>query len=476
MQVKEINQGERDAGRSDSRYGHRHAVLFIVLVAVFMAVIDGTVVNIALPTMTRSFAVDLENTQWTVTAYLITMTSLLLVFGKVSEYIGRARLFFVGIIIFTASSLACGLATTLSGLIFFRVLQGAGAAMLFSISSALIFETAPHAEQGRSMGYLGSTVAIGSIAGPVVGGLIVDTLGWQYCFFINIPIGILLVIAAVRYLRFEKTSSAPFSLDLPGAAMMTSAFVFLILGLGNLAADTEITPVTILFFCACVLLFFFFVLHERRCAAPLLDLSIFSVSRFSLPLIGLLFVFIANFIMIVVGPFYFEGVLDYRPAQVGLAFLISPALIMIVAPISGTLFDRYRTRYLATAGVCVVAFAFALLSIFTLDGNVTGILCAFVLAGIGNGFFQSPNNTAIMSALPREKIDIASSVTATARNLGMALGVSFGSILLSVQFLQAGYFGDVLHVAPSLLATSTSHIMIVCCLLCGVVALISLRR
>ena len=472
----ETTTGGLDAGTADPRYGHRYAVLFIVLVAVLMAVIDGTVVNIALPTMTRSFAVDLADTQWTVTAYLITMTSLLLVFGKVSEYTGRARLFFVGIIIFTASSLACGLATSLAQLIFFRVLQGTGAAMLFSISSALIFETSPVSEQGRSMGYLGSTVAIGSITGPVVGGLVVDTLGWQYCFFINIPIGILLVIAAARYLRFGKKRSAQFSLDLPGAVMMTSAFVFLILALGNLAADTVITPVTLLFFGAFVILFGMFVVHEQRCAAPLIDLSIFSVSRFSLPLIGLLFVFVANFMMIVVGPFYFEGVLDYRPAQVGLVFLISPALIMIVAPIAGTLFDRYRSRYLATAGMCITAAAFAMLSIFTLNGNVTGILCAFVLAGIGNGFFQSPNNTTIMSALPRQKIAIASSVTATARNLGMALGVSFGSILLSVQFLSGGYSGDVLNVAPSLLAASVSHIMILCCFLCVIVALLSLRR
>ncbi len=472
----EIPAQATTAGTADPRYGHRYAVLFIVLVAVLMAVIDGSVVNIALPTMTRYFAVDLADTQWTVTAYLITMTSLLIVFGKVSEYVRRARLFFVGIIVFTASSLACGLSGSLSQLIFFRVLQGTGAAMLFSISSALIFETSPVSERGRSMGYLGSTVAIGSIAGPVVGGLIVDSLGWEYIFFINIPIGILLVIAAARYLRFDEKRADQFSLDGRGAVMMTAGFVFLILALGNLADDTVITPVTVFCFLAFATLLVLFIRYERHCPTPLVDLSIFSYAKFSRPLIALLLVFIANFMIMVVGPFYFEGVLNYRPAQVGLVFLISPALIMVVSPVAGTLFDRYRSRYLGVFGMIVVALACAIFSYCTLTQNVPFILLAFVLAGIGNGFFQSPNNTVLMSALPKEKIATASSVTATARNLGMALGISFGSILLSVQFLLAGDTGDVLTVAPSLLATSVSYIMALCCAICLIVAILTLKK
>ena len=461
---------------ADPRYGHRYAVLLIVLVAVLMAVIDGTVVNIALPTMTRYFAVDLADSEWTVTAYLITMTSLLIVFGKVSEYIGRARLFFVGIIVFTASSLACGLSGSLSQLIFFRVLQGTGAAMLFSISSALIFETTPVSERGRAMGYLGSTVAIGSIAGPVVGGLVVDSLGWEYIFFINIPIGILLTITAIRYLRFDQKQAEQFSLDWQGAVMMTAGFVFLILALGNLADDTVITPVTVFFFVASAALFVLFVRNERHCLTPLVDLSIFECRKFSRPLLALLLVFIANFMIMIVGPFYFEGVLNYRPAQVGLVFLISPALIMVVSPFAGTLFDRYRSRYLGVFGMMVVALACAMFSYFTLTQNVPYLLLAFVLAGIGNGFFQSPNNTVLMSVLPKEKIATASSVTATARNLGMALGVSFGSILLSLQFLMAGDTGDVLTVPPSLLATSVSHIMALCCVICLIVAGLTAKK
>ena len=460
-----------------SPFRHRYAVLIIVLASVLMAVIDGTVVNIALPSMTRFFAVDLSDSQWTITAYLITMTSLLLVFGKVSEYVGRARLFFIGIIIFTASSLACGLSTGLPELILFRVIQGAGAAMLFSISSALIFATTPPAERGRAMGYLGATVAIGSIAGPIVGGFVVDSLGWQYIFFINIPIGLLLIAAAAAYLRIDEKRTSALSLDWYGSIAMITMFVTLIIALGNLADTGGITPTAIISGVISLIALALFILYERRCTFPLLDLSVFSNRAFLFPVIAVLLAFVANFMMAVVGPFYFEGVLEYRPSQVGLVFLVSPVVMVIVAPIAGSLYDRHPTRNYAALGMGIASIAFFLLSYCALIRYLPGIIVAFVLFGIGFGLFQSPNNTAIMSALPKEQLSTASSVIATSRNLGMSLGVSLGSILLSFQLMAAGYDGDVITADPMLLAISISRIMAVSAVLClFVILLSSLKR
>ncbi len=459
-----------------SPYGHRYAVLFIVLFAVLMAVIDGTVVNIALPSITRYYSTDLADTQWTITAYLITMTSLLLVFGQLSDYIGRARLFFIGICIFTASSLACGLSADLPSLIFFRILQASGAAMLFSISSALIFSTTPASERGRAMGYLGSTVAIGSIAGPVLGGFIVDSLGWQYIFFINIPLGMLLIIAALKFLQFGTREQPVLTLDIHGSVAMVGTFVSLILVLGNLSADLAITPVIIVEGMVFFASLGFFLWHEKRCPDPLLNLSLFSNRMFLLPVIGLVLVFTANFMMAVVGPFYFEGVLGYYPSQVGLVFLINPAVMVIVAPAAGALYDRYPKRNFSSAGMLITSLAFLMLAYFAITRQVPGMLFAFVLFGIGVGLFQSPNNTTIMSALPRQHMAVASSVTATGRNLGMALGVSFGSILLTLQLGSAGYHGAVLDADPALLAISISRIMVVSAILCILVALLTLKR
>ena len=456
-----------------SPFRHRYAVLIIVLASVLMAVIDGTVVNIALPSMTRFFAVDLSDSQWTITAYLITMTSLLLVFGKVSEYFGRARLFFIGIIIFTASSLACGLSTGLPELILFRIIQGAGAAMLFSISSALIFATTPPAERGRAMGYIGATVAIGSITGPVVGGFVVDTLGWQYIFFINIPIGILLIAAAAAYLRIDENRTASFSLDGYGSAAMIVMFVSLIIALGNLADTGGITPTAIISGAVSLIALALFIRHERRCPAPLLDLSVFSYGAFLFPVIAVMVAFVANFMLAVVGPFYFEGVMGYSPSQVGTIFLVSPVIMVIVAPIAGSLYDRHPTRNYAVLGMGIATIAFLLLSYCALTRSLPGIIVAFVLFGIGFGLFQSPNNTAIMNALPKEQLSTASSVIATSRNLGMALGVSLGSILLTFQLLTTGYGGDVITADPTLLAISISRIMAVSAILCVFVILLS---
>jgi len=441
-----------------------------------MAVIDGTVVNIALPSITRHYSTDLADTQWTITAYLITMTSLLLVFGQLSDYIGRARLFFVGICIFTASSLACGLSANLPSLIFFRILQASGAAMLFSISSALIFATTPASERGRAMGYLGSTVAIGSIAGPVLGGFIVDSLGWEYIFFINIPLGMLLIIAALKFLQFGTRDQPVLTLDIHGSLAMVGTFVSLILVLGNLSADLAITPLIIVEGMVFFASLGFFVWHEKRCPAPLLNLSLFSNRMFLLPVIGLVLVFTANFMMAVVGPFYFEGVLGYYPSQVGLVFLINPAVMVIVAPAAGALYDRYPKRNFSSAGMLITSLAFLILAYCAITRQVPGMLFAFVLFGIGVGLFQSPNNTTIMSALPRQHMAVASSVTATGRNLGMALGVSFGSILLTLQLGSEGYHGAVLDADPALLALSISRIMVVSAILCILVALLTLKR
>lgn len=460
----------------DPRYRHRYAVLLIVLVAVIMAVIDGTVVNIALPTMTRFFAVDLADTQWTITAYLITMTSLLLVFGKVSEYTGRARLFTFGIFIFTASSLACGLSQNLSELVIFRVMQGAGAAMLFSISSAVIFATTPPEERGRAMGYIGSTVAVGSILGPIVGGFVVDALGWEYIFFINIPIGIVLILAALRYLRLDEIRSKKLDLDWHGSAAMILMFIALIYALGSIAAETMVTPVAIGAGIVFLAAFFIFIRHERHCPAPLVDLSIFANPSFFFPIIALVIVFIANFMMAVVGPFYLEGVMGYHPSQVGMIFLINPAAMVVIAPIAGWLYDRRKTPLYATAGMVISALAFFILAFCAITRNIAGIIGGFALLGIGVGLFQTPNNTAIMSALPAKHLSVASSVTATGRNLGMALGVSLGSILLSVQLAMSGYRGEVMSADPSVLASAVSSIMVLSGVLCVMVTLLTLKK
>lgn len=442
--------------------GHpdRRMIMFIILIGIAMAVVDGIVVSIALPTMTSFFGVPVAQSQWVITAYLVTETSLLLIFGKVAEYVGKSRLFLVGFAIFTASSLACGLSTSLSGLILFRIVQATGAAMVFSISAAIIFEIFPKGEQGRAMGYIGATIAIASIAAPMLGGFITDTLGWEYIFLINVPIGVVLLILAIRFLKLPETPSSTRTLDWVGGVTMVIGMASLIMMLGELAMEVTISGAMVVYLVLFLVSTTLFLIVEHRHENPLLDMSVFRNRTFLLANISMILLFIGFFMVNIVGPFYFEGVLGLKPSQVGLVFLIAPIIMVIASPISGWLYDRHPSRYSAAAGITISGASLLYLGWAAYSMDLTLIVLGFVPMAIGNALFQSPNNTEIMRALPLEKVGTASSVSATVRNLGMTLGVSLSSILLTFQLQSAGYAGPVIGAPPAFLVASISTIMI----------------
>ncbi|MEN6342228.1 MAG: MFS transporter [Methanospirillum sp.] len=433
---------------------NRYAILAVVLAGVFMAVLDGVVVAIALPTITTHFGVNLDSTQWVITAYLLTMTVLLLPAGRISEYTGRAPLFIAGLALFTLASAACGFAPTLAVLIGARIVQAVGGAMVFSISNALIFEAFPVHERGRALGYLGSVVAIGSLASPVVGGSLVEAFGWAYVFFINLPIGVVVVVAALRVLSRAHVRPERFSFDLPGAVALAIALAGLIFCLGDLAASPVLDPAAAAYALVAIAGTAAFVVIERRVKAPLVDLGLFAEPLYVLPVVAMLLYFVATFMLNLIGPFYFEGVMGFSPATVGLVFLLLPAVMVVTAPVAGWLYDRTRFPYLAAVGMGLVAAGYAVAGYAACARLFVPMLGAFLVIGLGSGLFQAPNNTAQMSAVPRRWLGLASAITASGRNLGMSLGVSLGSVLLGALLLGGGYAGPVLAADPVLLASS----------------------
>jgi len=457
-------------------YKRHNLLMFIVLVGVFMSVLDGIVVNIALPTITTHFGTELAKSQWTITAYLLTTTSTLMIFGKISERTGRVRLFMTGFTIFVIGSFACGSSASLEQLVSFRILQALGASMVFSISSAMLFEIAPRRNRGRAMGYLGTTVAVGSIAGPALGGFIVDALGWSYIFLINVPIGVLLLVLAAKYMKLNETRSPRLDMDWIGAGSLVAFMGSLILFLGDLSDTSAITPAGVTYAAVFASSLAAFLLRESRCKSPLLDLSVFRVRGFSMPSFSMLLFFISSFMVSLVGPFYFEGVMAFSPSQVGIIYMITPVIMMIASPISGSLFDKHHWRYHASVGVMVVAAALALLGFMALAGILALMAAAYALQGFGGSLFQSPNNTELMGALPPHQRGVASSVSATFRNLGMSLGVSFASILVAFQLRAAGYHGAILEADRVLLAGVVSNVIFVAAALCVAAAAVSLMR
>ena len=457
-------------------YRNRYKIMLVVLPSIFMAVLDGTVTNIALPTITSYFNVDVALSQWVITAYLLTITSLLLVFGKVSERTGKIPLFIAGFVLFTISSLACGLSPNLPVLIGCRILQAVGGAMVFSISGAILFQAFPVNERGRAMGYIGSTVAVGGILGPVLGGILVSTLGWQYIFLINVPIGAAVILASLAYLRMPEMKFEEARFDWAGAGALITAMTSLVLCLGQLSDAAAVTLPIVALAAVFGVSLTAFVWIESRAKSPLLDLEVFRIKNFTLPCLSMLLFFIGSFTVTVVGPFYFEGIMGFTPAQVGMFFLINPVIMVIGAPIGGWLYDKHHSRYYSTAGMLIITVAMFIYAYAAYIVSIPAAIVGMVLLGIGGALFQSPNNTELMSALPRHKLGIASSVSSTVRNLGFTLGISFAVLLVTVQFSLAGYHGQILEADHSLLITVMAITMAVGGGICLLSAIASLLR
>ena len=437
-----------------------------------MAVVDGNVVSIALPTITRFFHTTLANSQWTITAYLISMTSFLLIFGRISEFLGNSRVFIFGSFVFTLSSLLCGLSTGLPMLILMRVIQGIGAAMLFSISAAMIFSTSEPNERGRAMGLIGAVVASGSIAGPVLGGFLVQSLGWEYIFLINVPIGVVLTLISMAVLQNSPVKNVG-TFDFLGSFLLIVFMVSLMLFLGSFAEDFNISLFKAISGILAVIGGALFYMYEKKNRDPLIDLSIFQKKEFLLPNLSMILYFFASFMLGIIGPFYFEGVMHFSPAQVGTIFLIVPAVMVIGSPVTGLIYDRYPWEQYAALGLLITMISFLLLGYAAFTENILAIILIFIIYGLGSALFQSPNNVEIMSSLSADKLSIASSVTATLRNLGMALGVSFASILITFQIFLIRPGTDIIEADELFIASIIANILYIAGLLVLLGAIIS---
>lgn len=408
---------------------NRWVVLFTIVSMIFMCCLDSSVINVALPIMARNLSVDMSSIELVVTSYLIIISATILIFGRLGDMKGKTTIFRFGIAIFTLGSLMCGFSNSLVLLVISRMVQAIGAAAAMSTSQGIVTQIFPTNERGRALGITGSFVALGTMVGPPLGGFIISAVSWKYIFLINVPIGIITFFMSIK--NFPKsTSNKAEKLDLKGAVLF-SLVVVLIFGAINKGQEYGYSnPLIIGILIAAIILLVVFVKVEKKVEMPLLHLEIFHNKLFSISVFCAFISFIAISSTSIIQPFYLQDVLKLTPAVTGIFMMVYPLILTIVAPVSGYLSDKIGSEFLTFIGLIFISIGLFLMATLNEHSTLWVIAIFIALMSVGNGLFQSPNTSLIMSTVPKNKLGIAGSVNALVRNLGMIFGISLSTTLL----------------------------------------------
>ena len=406
----------------------------------FMATLDGGVVNIALPSMAGEFNAGIESIQSVVSVYLLAVTCFLPVFGKLSDMFSRKKMYLSGFLLFGIGSLLCSLAGSLPIMIVSRAVQGLGASAMMANTQAIIAKAFVGKDRGRALGGVGAVVALGSLAGPAVGGFLIQHWGWQSVFWVNIPVSLIGIWRGIQIIpRFNPKTKI--RMDISGAAFFILSSLSFLYAMNEGSNKAWTSPVILGTFAAAGLFFLLFYYRERVAQTPFIGLDIFKIPAISYGYVVAVLGFMSIFTNAVLFPFYAAYILHIDPVQTGLLVLPFPVALAVSSTVSGVLSERYPARIITTAGL---GFAFMGAVMFAFVGenpSFAYIVLAQVIFGCGSGTFQIPNNNTVISAAPKNKLGIVSSVNALARNAGMIMGIACSvAVYAAVQghFEQAG--------------------------------------
>lgn len=425
----DIVMNEKEHQQAVMPKGVRWGILFVIVLSVFMSTLDSSIVNVALPTMSKSLSVSSGAIAWVVSIYLIAVSATMLLFGRLGDIYGKTLVFQIGLAVFTLGSLLCGISDSLIILLTARVIQAVGAAGLMSNSQGIITQVFPDNERGRALGINGAFVALGSLVGPSLGGFIVDYTKWEYIFWINIPIGIIVVILSLKLLPRSKNKLDE-KVDLPGSLLFLVFIVLLFGGLGQVQQLGFSSPSVLISLFVSVILFCLFIRREKRIEMPLLELSLFHSKWFSISLICSFITFLAIFCSNIVMPFYLQDTLGLSPKNAGAFLSIYPLVLALAAPVSGYISDKIGSEILTLIGLCLISAGLLLMSTLDASPNYWAMGIYVGIMSLGNALFQSPNTSLVMSTLPRNKLGIGGSISALVRNLGMIVGITLATTLL----------------------------------------------
>ena len=431
-----VTSTEETAGKSRRKL---RMILLSVLTMTFMMTLDSSILNVALPTLAEDLNVPTSQIDWTSIAYLISLCSFVLMFGKIADIVGRAKVFQAGTLIFTVGSLLCSISGSFVFLIVSRLIQGVGASAAMSSNLGIITEAYPVTKRAKALSSVSSSVALGMLVGPIAGGFILNYFSWQVIFLINLPIGVFAFILGMFFLPKSSGNKAIERFDVGGGVFIVLAIAAVISALTMLQTYRDFYLYILLF--AGFVFFGVFIAAERRAKSPLVKVSLFRNRRFVVNLItiGISFISVGTYNIML--PFYLQNALGYSPGTAGLILAAQPVIIAIAAPIAGTLADKVGYRPVSATGMFVFGCGALFMGLqYSLTSGVFLIVLGILIFAGGNALAQSPNNALVMSSVPPEDYGFAGSIGTLVRYLGASIGLTLSTgVLYSLMSREAGF-------------------------------------
>ena len=415
-----------------------------VSIGMISSSLDHGSVNVALPTVAGHFQTDFTTVQWVTIGYALTISALLLPMGRLSDLMGRKKVYIGGSLIFVLGALVAGMSPNLTTLVVARIIEGSGAAMTQGTGMAIVIAAFPASERGKAIGLIITVIGTGSIAGPAIGGFLVDALGWRAVLLANVPVVLLGVAASMLILtdsRDDHTSQGvrDRKFDWLGAALSTGALLTLLLALTNGHKSDWTSPIILVAFLSFVGLLAAFIWWELRTTGPLLDLRLFQRSLFSLGVSAHFLTFLGSSAAIFLTPFYLQQILGYTPRQAGLILVPNALCMAILGPISGHFSDRFGWRWFTVGGLMLSSLGLLLLSRLTIDSSLFLVISALMLQSAGMGMFYSPNSSSILSSVERERYGVLLAFINLVRNAANVTSVAMATAIVTATMGTMGY-------------------------------------
>jgi EmrB/QacA subfamily drug resistance transporter len=416
-------------------------ILLNVCVGQFIVGLDQRALLVALPTLTQTFSTSLTTIQWVLLGYDLTLIGLVITVGRLGDLFGRRRIYAGGFLLFVLGSALCGVAQSAAQIIFFRALQAAGGAMIAANGRAVASVAFPPNQRGKAMGFASMAFHIGFLTGPTLGGFLIDSIGWRWIFYINLPIGIWGAYLAWKLLEESKEEHDKISVDFTGAVLLMLTNSLFIYGMNQLphVGWREPTVVSTISLAAVALALFVFV--EMRTRMPILSFSLFRNRLFTASIFSLFFITSTQSAISFLMPFYLQNILHYSPSQMGWIIIASSVVIVMVAPIAGWLSDRLGSRLLCTVGSGLIVIGQFFIASLDLNSSVPRIIFPLALSGLGWALFNSPNQSAILGSVPRDEVGTASGMNTTVARTGGAMGVALSATVFTYGLAAAGLTG-----------------------------------